>query len=94
MTESVKPSTPQTNAEAGDSETPVVVMDSPLALLAELTHRCPFQCPYCSNPLQLEAAGQELDTATWCRVMDEAVDLLMQHYIYQLLQMKLVLNLI
>ena len=75
MTESVKPSTPQTNAEAGDSETPVVVMDSPLALLAELTHSCPFQCSYCSNPLQLEAAGQELDTATWCRVMDEAVEM-------------------
>ena len=26
----------------------------PLALLAELTHRCPLQCPYCSNPLALE----------------------------------------
>ena len=23
----------------------------PLAVLAELTHRCPLQCPYCSNPL-------------------------------------------
>ena len=22
----------------------------PLALLAELSHRCPLQCPYCSNP--------------------------------------------
>ena len=23
----------------------------PLAVLAELTHRCPLQCPYCSNPI-------------------------------------------
>ena len=28
----------------------------PLGLLAELTHRCPLGCPYCSNPLALEAA--------------------------------------
>ena len=27
----------------------------PLGLLAELTHRCPLGCPYCSNPLALEA---------------------------------------
>ena len=26
----------------------------PLAVLAELTHRCPLQCPYCSNPVELE----------------------------------------
>ena len=25
---------------------------SPLGLLAELTHRCPLGCPYCSNPLR------------------------------------------
>lgn len=47
----------------------------PLALLAELTHRCPLQCPYCSNPLELERAGNELDTATWRRVIDEAAEL-------------------
>lgn len=44
----------------------------PLALLAELTHRCPLQCPYCSNPLELERAGNELDTDEWRRVIDEA----------------------
>ena len=49
--------------------------DSPLALLAELTHRCPLQCPYCSNPLALERAAGELDTATWQRVLDEAAAL-------------------
>ena len=25
----------------------------PLAVLAELTHRCPLHCVYCSNPLEL-----------------------------------------
>ena len=47
----------------------------PMGLLAELTHRCPLQCPYCSNPLELERAAGELDTATWLRVLDEAADL-------------------
>ena len=46
-----------------------------MSLLAELTHRCPLQCPYCSNPLELEKAGAELDTATWQRVLGEAADL-------------------
>ncbi len=47
----------------------------PLALLAELTHRCPLQCPYCANPLDLERAAAELDTAGWMRVLDEAAAL-------------------
>ncbi len=47
----------------------------PLALLAELTHRCPLQCPYCANPLDLERAAAELDTAGWRRVLDEAAAL-------------------
>src|SRR5918912_1458377 len=49
--------------------------EAPLALLAEVTHRCPLQCPYCSNPLELERASAELDTATWQRVLTEAADL-------------------
>ncbi len=44
----------------------------PLALLAELTHRCPLQCPYCSNPINLERASRELTTAEWARAIDEA----------------------
>ncbi|HLS68860.1 MAG TPA: pyrroloquinoline quinone biosynthesis protein PqqE [Kiloniellales bacterium] len=48
---------------------------APLGLLAELTHRCPLQCPYCSNPLDLVRRSQELDTATWCRVFSEAAEL-------------------
>jgi PqqA peptide cyclase len=47
----------------------------PLALLAELTHRCPLACPYCSNPLALERASAELDTETWRRVLGEAGDI-------------------
>src|SRR2546423_290554 len=46
--------------------------EPPLALLAELTPRCPLQCPYCSNPLELERASAELDTDTWRRVLGEA----------------------
>ncbi|HEY7577764.1 MAG TPA: pyrroloquinoline quinone biosynthesis protein PqqE [Acetobacteraceae bacterium] len=44
----------------------------PLGLLAELTHRCPLACPYCSNPLALEDRASELDLATWARVFREA----------------------
>jgi pyrroloquinoline quinone biosynthesis protein E len=47
----------------------------PLGLLAELTHRCPLGCPYCSNPLALEPRGDELDAATWGRVFAEAAQL-------------------
>ncbi len=43
----------------------------PLAVLAELTHRCPLQCPYCSNPLELERGSAELTTAEWKRVLSE-----------------------
>ena len=44
----------------------------PVGLLAELTHRCPLGCPYCSNPLELDARERELDTASWKRVFSEA----------------------
>jgi pyrroloquinoline quinone biosynthesis protein E len=48
---------------------------TPLGLLAELTHRCPLGCPYCSNPVALEPRKGELDTATWARVFREAAGL-------------------
>ena len=47
----------------------------PLGLLAELTHRCPLQCPYCSNPLGLERAGAELPTEVWLDVLEQAAAL-------------------
>src|ERR1700750_1745969 len=43
----------------------------PLAVLAELTHRCPLQCPYCSNPVELERGGSELTTEEWKKVLTE-----------------------
>ncbi len=47
----------------------------PMAMLAELTHRCPLQCPYCSNPLELEKADSELNTEQWIDVMRQARDM-------------------
>ncbi|MDZ3837887.1 MAG: pyrroloquinoline quinone biosynthesis protein PqqE [Rhodospirillales bacterium] len=47
----------------------------PLALLAEITHRCPMRCLYCSNPLELVAASGEIEEAVWLRVLEEAADL-------------------
>jgi len=52
-----------------------VALHTPLGLLAELTHRCPLGCPYCSNPLALDSRDDELDTATWARVFAEAAGL-------------------
>jgi PqqA peptide cyclase len=54
------------------SEQNGAAVHKPLGLLAELTHRCPLGCPYCSNPLALDARGDELDTETWARVFGEA----------------------
>ena len=49
--------------------------EPPLGMLLELTHRCPLQCPYCSNPLRLERAADELSTEAWCDVLDQAASL-------------------
>ncbi len=54
---------------------PIETKMLPLGLLAELTHRCPLGCPYCSNPLALEPRSDELETATWARVLREAASL-------------------
>jgi pyrroloquinoline quinone biosynthesis protein E len=45
---------------------------TPLALVAELTHRCPLHCVYCSNPLELTARTTELSTEIWTRVFQQA----------------------
>ena len=49
--------------------------ERPTTLLAELTHRCPLHCPYCSNPLEMSRASAELSTETWKRVFTEAREL-------------------
>jgi pyrroloquinoline quinone biosynthesis protein E len=43
----------------------------PLWLLAELTYRCPLHCVFCYNPLDYTAAGDELSTDEWLRVLRE-----------------------
>jgi PqqA peptide cyclase len=55
-------------AEAGSAS----AASKPLWLLAELTYRCPLQCPYCSNPVELARYKDELTTEEWLRVLREA----------------------
>ena len=47
----------------------------PTTLLAELTHRCPLHCPYCSNPIDLARSQSELSTDDWKRVFTQAREL-------------------
>ena len=59
----------------------------PYALLAEITHRCPLHCPYCSNPVaasrcegsqrpqRLGYSNDELTADEWKRVIREAAAL-------------------
>ena len=48
---------------------------APYTLVAELTHRCPLACPYCSNPQELVRGNDELTTDEWLRVLDDAASL-------------------
>jgi pyrroloquinoline quinone biosynthesis protein E len=61
-------------ARQGTPEAAVAVAP-PLAALLELTHRCPLQCPYCSNPLELERVARELSTESWLDVIDQLAEL-------------------
>lgn len=54
---------------AGSKTAPLT---NPRWLLAELTYRCPLQCPYCSNPLDFAGHLNELTTEEWLRVLSEA----------------------
>ncbi|MTH77608.1 pyrroloquinoline quinone biosynthesis protein PqqE [Paracoccus aestuariivivens] len=47
----------------------------PMAMLAELTHRCPLACPYCSNPLELARVSSELTAGEWAGIFRQAADL-------------------
>ena len=51
------------------------MVQPPLALLAELTHRCPLRCTYCSNPVALVARDVEMSASDWSRVIREAAAL-------------------
>jgi pyrroloquinoline quinone biosynthesis protein E len=50
-------------------------ISNPLALIAELTHRCPLHCVYCSNPLELKNRASELTTETWGQVFQQAAQM-------------------
>lgn len=60
-------------ANSGSKETSV--LEPPLAMLAELTHRCPLQCPYCSNPIALAPRSDELEAWEWADVFGQAASL-------------------
>lgn len=62
------------NAVAGSSDQSSTV-SPPFWLLAELTYRCPLHCVFCSNPVNLNATGNELDTNTWKGILSQARDM-------------------
>ena len=47
----------------------------PQALIAELTHRCPMHCVYCSNPLEMQTRESELSTDQWLGIIRQAATL-------------------
>ena len=51
----------------------------PFSLIAEVTHRCPLHCLYCSNPLELQRTEEELPTGDWKRVFQQAAQLGILH---------------
>jgi pyrroloquinoline quinone biosynthesis protein E len=55
------------------------MIPNPLALIAELTHRCPLHCVYCSNPLELSSVSSELSTLQWIDVFRQCGALGMLH---------------
>jgi pyrroloquinoline quinone biosynthesis protein E len=55
------------------------MIPNPLALIAEITHRCPLHCVYCSNPIELAAVSSELSTAEWIDVFQQSGKLGMLH---------------
>jgi PqqA peptide cyclase len=55
------------------------MIPNPLALIAEITHRCPLHCVYCSNPMQLASADAELSTSEWRNVFEQCGNLGMLH---------------
>jgi len=68
-----------TGAGAGDDANVREAVDGPLNLIAELTYRCPLQCPYCSNPIGFRARRETLDAADWGRVFEAAAELGVVH---------------
>jgi PqqA peptide cyclase len=55
------------------------MISNPLALIAEITHRCPLHCVYCSNPLEMAAVSSELSTNEWVDIFLQSGKLGMLH---------------
>jgi pyrroloquinoline quinone biosynthesis protein E len=55
------------------------MIPNPLALIAEITHRCPLHCVYCSNPIELAAVNSELSTKEWIDIFNQCGKLGMLH---------------
>lgn len=72
MNEALRPD-PRTAPQAHPAPRP------PMAMLAELTHRCPLSCPYCSNPLELAQRDAELSTADWTAIFAQAAEIGVYH---------------
>ena len=72
MTVHTKPETAPRTAE----QPPV---RPPMAMLAELTYRCPLACPYCSNPIEMTRRENEIGTEDWARIFEEAAELGVLH---------------
>ena len=44
----------------------------PQGLIAEVTHRCPLHCVYCSNPLEMQRRSEEISTEDWNCIFRQA----------------------
>lgn len=55
------------------------MLSNPLALIAEITHRCPLHCVYCSNPTLLASTDSELSTGEWKNIFEQCGQLGMLH---------------
>ncbi|MFD8390896.1 pyrroloquinoline quinone biosynthesis protein PqqE [Streptomyces sp. NPDC059680] len=64
--------TPVHLVAAADPSGTAVRMPAPLGLIAELTYRCPLQCAYCANPVELSRYRNELTAEGWLRILDQA----------------------
>ena len=51
----------------------------PRALIAEVTHRCPLHCVYCSNPLEMQRGSDELSTEDWASILQQAGEMSVLH---------------
>jgi PqqA peptide cyclase len=57
------------------SAVPSPIPRGPLAIIAEITHRCPLHCVYCSNPLEMTRRANELATEVWADLFRQAGEL-------------------